>query len=217
MITAVAQTTAPCSVGRSRLFKWRGTLRDHCGGSVRSAVRAADFQEREVDLAVGLVNTWDVLDDDPEFLRDLPHLRRFLHHFGLEHEAQAARESDLRRVRALRRRIRSVFEAESEEEAVEILNGLMTDAVPQLRTGPGGWSFAFEPRRERDLADRLGPRVASTLLEAIRAEGWERFGVCDALPCRCVFVDRSRNRSRRYCCQLCADRVAAAAYRQRSR
>jgi predicted RNA-binding Zn ribbon-like protein len=52
---------------------------------------------------------------------------------------------------------------------------------------------------------------------AIQTEGWERFGVCDALPCRCVYIDRSRNRSRRYCCQLCADRVAAAAYRERAR
>ena len=29
--------------------------------------------------------------------------------------------------------------------------------------------------------------------------------------------DRSRNRSRRYCCQLCADRIAAAAYRERAK
>ena len=178
-------------------------------------MRAGDFQEREVDLAVGLVNTWDVLDEEPEFLRDLPHLRRFLLEHRLKGEAEGAAESDLRRLRALRRRVRSVFEAASEKEAVEILNGLLTDAVPQLRPGPGGWAFFFEARRERDLADRLGPRVAAALLEAIRSDGWERFGICDALPCRCVFVDRSRNRSRRYCSQLCADRVAAAAYRRR--
>lgn len=178
-------------------------------------MRAGDFQEQEVDLAVDLVNTWDVLEDDPEFLRDLPHLRRFLVEHGLKDEAEAAAESDLRRLRALRRRVRSVFEADSEKEAVETLNGLLTDAVPQLRPGPGGWVFSFEARRARDLADRLGPRVAAALLEAIRSHGWERFGICDALPCRCVFVDRSRNRSRRYCSQLCADRVAAAAYRRR--
>jgi predicted RNA-binding Zn ribbon-like protein len=178
-------------------------------------MQRVNFQEREVDLAVDLVNTWDVLDDEPEFLHDLPHLRRFLLEHGLEREAEAATERDVQRVRALRRRVRSVFEAESETEAVETLNGLLTDAVPQLRPGPGGWGFTFEPRRERDLADRLGPRVAAALLEAIRAHGWARFGICDALPCRSVFLDRSRNRSRRYCSQLCADRVAAAAYRRR--
>src|SRR5919197_4298337 len=180
-------------------------------------MQRVDFQEREVDLAVDLVNTWDVLDDEPEFLRDVPHLRRFLLERGLKREAEVAAEQDLARLRALRRRVRSVFEAEREEEAVETLNGLLTDAVPQLRPGRRGWTFAFEPRRERDLADRLGPRVAAALLEAIRSDGGQRFGICDALPCRCVFVDRSRNRSRRYCSQLCADRVAAAAYRQRAK
>src|SRR5215218_8895864 len=174
-------------------------------------------QEREIDLAVGLVNTWDVLDDDPEFLRDLPHLREFLEQHGLEREARVAVEGDLKRVRSLRRRVRSVFEAESEAEAVEILNDLLVDSVAQLRPEKGGWRFAYEPRRDRDLADRLAPRVAATLLEAIRSEGFDRFGVCDALPCRCVYLDRSRNRSRRYCCQLCADRIAAAAYRERAK
>jgi predicted RNA-binding Zn ribbon-like protein len=178
-------------------------------------MQQGDFQEREVDLAVDLVNTWDVLQEEPEFLSDVGHLRRFLLEHGLAVEAEVSADRDLSRMRALRRRVRSVFEAESEAEAVETLNGLLTDAVPQLRSGPGGWTFAFEPRRERDLADRIGPRVAAALLEAIRSAGWQRFGICAALPCRCVFVDRSRNRSRRYCCQLCADRVAAAAYRRR--
>ena len=47
--------------------------------------------------------------------------------------------------------------------------------------------------------------------------GLTRFGRCLANPCRCVFVDRSRNRSRRYCCDLCADRANQAAARRRRR
>lgn len=176
-----------------------------------------NLQQREIDLAVGLVNTWDVLDDEPEFLHEVGNLRRFLEHHGLEREARVAKEGDLKRVRSLRRRVRSVFEAETEAEAVETLNDLLADSVPQLRPEKGGWRFAYEPRRGRDLADRLAPRVAAALLVAIQTDGWERFGVCDALPCRCVYLDRSRNRSRRYCCQLCADRIAAAAYRERSK
>jgi predicted RNA-binding Zn ribbon-like protein len=180
-------------------------------------VTADNFHQREADLAVGFVNTWDVGEDEPEFLPELSDLRGFLEQFGLKEEALAALESDLPRVRALRRRVRSVFEAETEDEAVEILNGLLAETVPQLRAAGGAWRFVYEPRRGQDLADRLGPKVAGALLEAIREQGWKRFGICDALPCRRVFIDRSRNRSRRYCSQLCADRVAAAAYRRRQR
>jgi predicted RNA-binding Zn ribbon-like protein len=180
-------------------------------------MNGANFQQREIDLAVGLVNTWDVLDEEPEFLSGVGNLRKFLHEHGLEREARVATEGDLTRVRSLRRRVRSVFVADTEAVAVETLNDLLADSVPQLRPEKGGWRFAYEPRRARDLADRLAPRVAAALLVAIQTEGWERFGVCDALPCRCVYLDRSRNRSRRYCCQLCADRIAAAAYRERAK
>ena len=180
-------------------------------------MNGGNLQQREIDLAVGLVNTWDVLDDEPEFLRDTKNLRTFLEQHGLDREARVAAEGDLKRVRSLRRRVRSVFEAETEAEAVEILNDLLADSVAQLRPGKDGWRFSYEPRRARDLADRLAPRVAAALLVAVQTDGWERFGVCDALPCRCVYLDRSRNRSRRYCSQLCADRVAAAHYRERAK
>jgi predicted RNA-binding Zn ribbon-like protein len=178
-------------------------------------MNGGDFQQHEIDLAVGLVNTWDVLDDEPEFLGSVTNLRSFLDEHGLEREARVATEGDLTRVRSLRRRVRSVFEADTEAEAVETLNDLLADAVPQLRPDKKGWRFSYEPRRARDLADRLAPRVAAALLVAIQTEGWERFGVCDALPCRCVYLDRSRNRSRRYCCHLCADRSHQQASRAR--
>jgi predicted RNA-binding Zn ribbon-like protein len=179
-------------------------------------VDADDFQ-RELDLAVGLVNTWDYLADDPEQLGDLPQLRTFLGEHGVTGEAKAASESDVSRLRTLRRRVRTAFEAESEAEAVEILNGLLADTVPQLKLSDGTWRFSYEPKAPRDLADRVAPRVAGALLELIRTEGWDRFGICEGHPCYCVFLDRSRNHSRRYCSQLCADRMAAAAYRRRAK
>jgi predicted RNA-binding Zn ribbon-like protein len=55
------------------------------------------------------------------------------------------------------------------------------------------------------------------LLEAIQEHGWRRFGICEARPCRNVYVDRSRNRSRRYCSAACANRAAQAAHRARAR
>jgi aspartyl-tRNA synthetase len=102
-----------------------------------------NLQQREIDLAVGLVNTWDVLDDEPEFLGDVKNLRKFLEQHGLDREARVAAEVFFKRVRSLRRRVRSVFEAETESEAVEILNDLLADSVAQLRPGKDGWRFCW--------------------------------------------------------------------------
>ena len=60
--------------------------------------------------------------------------------------------------------------------------------------------------RDRGAARRVPGRSAGRASAAAPAS-----------PCRCAFVDRSRNRTRRYCCTLCADRVAQAQYRARKR
>ncbi|MGW5667042.1 CGNR zinc finger domain-containing protein [Micromonospora sp. NPDC003776] len=36
-------------------------------------------------------------------------------------------------------------------------------------------------------------------------------------PCRAPYLDRTRAGRQRYCCELCNNRAAAAAYRSRSR
>ena len=45
--------------------------------------------------------------------------------------------------------------------------------------------------------------------------GIARLGTCQAAPCNCVYVDHSRARTRRYCCDQCNDRAAATACRRR--
>lgn len=47
--------------------------------------------------------------------------------------------------------------------------------------------------------------------------GVERLGICEARPCRNVYLDTSTNRSRRYCSDRCATRANVAAYRARKR
>jgi predicted RNA-binding Zn ribbon-like protein len=169
-----------------------------------------------IALAVALANTWDVLNDPPEILRDVEHLQLILRAFGLEGEAGLATDRDLAPLRDMRERLRRAFEARDVAAAVEELNALARDAgaVPQLERANGGWTFHYGFGR-RALADELGARSAVALLGVIEEGGWRRFGRCAASPCCCVFVDRSRNRSRRYCCDLCADRATQAAARRR--
>ena len=87
------------------------------------------------------------------------------------------------------------FDVPDEETAVVFLNRILgeSDAVPQLEREGLEWRFRYVG----SLLDVLSASTASSLLEAIRVDGWERFGRCAGSPCCCVYVDRSRNRSRR--------------------
>jgi predicted RNA-binding Zn ribbon-like protein len=116
----------------------------------------------------------------------------------------------------MRDRLRTAFEAEDESAAVAELNSLAREAgaIPQLQATNGGWSFRYGVGR-RTLVDELAGRSSVALLGVVEQGGWHRFGRCAASPCCCVYVDRSRNRSRRYCCHYCADRATQAALRRR--
>lgn len=167
-----------------------------------------------VALAVDLANTWDTLEPDPELLRDVASLKRFLTRQGY---GQAPRVStrDLPEVRSVRDSLRAAFSAGSEERAVHELNRILsrTTVRPQLRPDGGKWRLKWMGA----IPDALAAATAMSLLEAIRDDGWERFGICAGAPCCCVFVDRSKNRTRRFCSSLCADRVAQSLYRARRR
>jgi predicted RNA-binding Zn ribbon-like protein len=167
-----------------------------------------------VRLAVDLVNTWDELEADPELLPDAASLRRFLgrHGFGSSVRAGAGEVAEIRSVRDSLRR---AFTVRTEDEAVRELNAVLrgSAAKPQFVRRGEEWEIEWTGR----LPDTIGSATAISLLEAIRSDGWERFGICAGAPCCCVFVDRSKNRSRRFCSALCADRVAQALHRQRRR
>jgi predicted RNA-binding Zn ribbon-like protein len=174
-------------------------------------------EKDSIGLAVSVANTWDVLNDPPELL-NVERLQILLRWFELDEAAAAAAEGDLREIRDVRNRIRRAFQADSVEEAVAELNTLArrAGAVPQLERENGGWAFRYGVGR-RTIAQELAGRSAVALLGVIEEGGWDRFGLCAAAPCCCVYVDRSRNRSRRYCCGLCADRATQAAARRRKR
>jgi predicted RNA-binding Zn ribbon-like protein len=51
--------------------------------------------------------------------------------------------------------------------------------------------------------------------DVIRTQQLERLRLCAADDCDSVHVDLSKNRSRRFCSTLCANRTNVAAYRTR--
>lgn len=178
-----------------------------------------EFQQAgdPVAIAVDLANTWDTLESQHEQLREVADLRAFLE----RHEysgAAAADERDLARVREFRDELRAVFAEPDDDRAAMRLNGLLerSGAVPQLVPDGEEWALRHTPVGSGPSA-RLIAAASAAVAEAVSALGWERLGTCEAAPCTCVFVDRSRSGTRRYCCRLCADRAATAAYRERRR
>jgi predicted RNA-binding Zn ribbon-like protein len=171
-----------------------------------------------VAVAVDLVNTWDELEEEPDLIEGLRDVRYWLDWHGLHAAAKRMQDADVDRVRELRTRFDRIFDAASEEEAVRLLNELASEygTPPQLERANGGWRVRSWPD-EREGLGAVAAFAAAGLLEAMRDLGWRRFGRCAGSPCRCAFVDRSRNRSRRYCCTLCADRVAQAHSRARQK
>jgi predicted RNA-binding Zn ribbon-like protein len=168
------------------------------------------------DRAVHLVNTFDPYRrrDDLTTVEDA---RALLSRQGACGRLTAA---DVQELRTLRDRLRTIFDtadAGAQQQAVDVLNGLLeqypirpqisghdgTDWHPHLVEGMPSTAAAYAAKACMGLA------VQATEL------GIDRLGVCQAAPCRDVFIDTSTNRSRRYCSERCATRANVAAYRAR--
>lgn len=168
------------------------------------------------DLAVALVNTWDLVAEPPELLADDATAHRFLLRHGYGEDAAALGPDPAVRMRALRDRLRAVVHAPP-PGAAELLNALLVDtgAVPRLVPAGDGWVLDAGPAAPG--LDRVAARAASGLARFVAERGFARVGTCAAAPCDCAYLDRTRAGTRRYCCTFCADRAAAAAYRRRRR
>ncbi|MCU7822896.1 CGNR zinc finger domain-containing protein [Kitasatospora sp. DSM 101779] len=177
------------------------------------------------DYAVRLVNT-----EEPERGRDaLTSVDAVRGLFGTSGRAAAlADEADLPRLRAVRTRLRGVFEAAAEGDeirAVDLLNSLMVEyPVSPLVSGHDYLDEAGRPRWHLHLADNAATATANYTAVAcmglaihLTELGADRLGICQAAPCRNAYLDTSTNRSRRYCSDRCATRANVAAYRARKR
>ena len=184
---------------------------------MRDWLEQRDGPATDLDLAVLLLNSLDLLDDPPDRLADLDWLRAVLAAVGHGDIAAALRPGDLAGLRQLRESLRAVFAAGSAGQAAAILNPMLRSAaaVPLLVAAGGRARLAVAPGA-RGLA-ALQARLPAALAAQIAGPGIGRFGICAALPCQCAFVDRTRARTRRYCCTACNDRAAAREYRQRKR
>ncbi len=173
----------------------------------------------DLGRAIEVLNTWDTFAPEPELIDGPEILGRFLRWIGRPELATDVSDRDVDAFRRLRADLRSAFEAPSEADAVGRLNGILAEhpTVSELAQLDGEWRFQHRAAGPKDVAAALAPECSIALLATIRDRGWSRLGICSAGPCTCVYVDGSRNRSRRYCSDLCNDRMSQAAHRRRRR
>ena len=167
------------------------------------------YTDREAALAAALVNGVEDPDEFREVLRE--------NHVSAIGELTPAVMAE---VATLRPRLRKIFVTEDPLEAADEINAILreTGAMPQITNHDGEeWHLHYTPI-EAPLVVRLAAEAAMGLAIVMRDDGLERLKTCASDSCEDVFVDTSRNRSRRFCDpSTCGNRTNVAAFRARRR
>ena len=172
--------------------------------------------DTEVALASGaaLVNTLGEV-DGIDRLTDLAALDDFVAAYGwMGHRTRD--DAELRSVRALRPRLRRLWEM-PEDEVVAAVNAMLreADALPQL-VRHDGWDYHIHATPDdAPLAERMLIEAAMAFVDVVRSGELGRLRICGADDCGNVVVDLSKNRSKRFCDNGCGNRAAVHAYRAR--
>jgi predicted RNA-binding Zn ribbon-like protein len=174
------------------------------------------YSDQCMQAAADLVNTIGHPSGN-EYLGTPELAKEFLVEHGFS-EVDAVDAHDLAEMHAVRARLEQVFFAPDEKTATRLLNELLReyDVAPYLTDHDGRWHFHYAPE-SAPLGRRVATDMAMGLAALIAEYGFERFGICAADDCGDVFVDMSRNKSRRYCNEICSSRTNVAAHRRRAR
>ncbi len=130
-----------------------------------------------------------------------------------EHEALAA----------LAGRLREVFEAadaaqdDPADEVAPLVQALLRDAPvhPVLADHDGEAWHLHAHADEAGPAEGVAAICALGLATVVASGSTDRLGCCDASSCDRVYVDTSRNGSKRFCSPACQARAKTAAFRAR--
>jgi predicted RNA-binding Zn ribbon-like protein len=125
----------------------------------------------------------------------------------------------LGRARALREAIFEVFAAssrglETPHRALHVLDGSLKEALRHRRLVAADASYRWAWEDEEALERMLWP-VAVSAAELLTSDRLDRVRVCAARDCDWLFLDQSRNRSRRWCdMTVCGNRAKVRRFRR---
>jgi predicted RNA-binding Zn ribbon-like protein len=171
-----------------------------------------------LDAAVDLVNTLpETSSENVDALTELADLNRFLDE--RPYSGSVRRDArELAEIRSIRSRLHR-FWGVDRDGAVPLVNAMMRDgaALPQLVSHEGMELWHLHGTDDdAPLHTRILVETAMAMIDVIRADEYDRLRVCAAEDCRSVYVDYSRNKSKRYCdTGNCGNRMNVNAYRRR--
>lgn len=177
------------------------------------------YADPEVAITVGLVNRLTGADVDTLAEAE----RRAYAAAALAEVTGRVRRVDrdeAERLYLLANRLRVVFEraaAGDLDACARRVNALLTEyrAAPQLiRHDDEPWHVHFHSE-DAGLVNRWGATCATALAVVLGNGTVDRLGVCTATGCQDVYVDVSRNGSRRFCSGACLNRTKVSAFRAR--
>lgn len=166
------------------------------------------------DLAVRLVNS-GVCDADADPLRSCEAFRAFA--AGRSFSSASVTQHDVDRLKLLRTELAKAFTTAVDgdgQTAAATLNGLlMVHPVHPELVQHDGQPWHVHLSESGSVTDRYSAAAVIGLSLLVSGLGMERLGICAIASCEQVFIDGSKNKSRRYCREHSAARGNVTALR----
>ena len=180
----------------------------------RVRVQPAEAERRDEDLLVALANT---VHDGSDELGGPAALATWWQGRGGPQAGTRSTEAGLAALREVRR---TVQDAAGHHNGAPAPRGADRTALTALALRPdlSDGSVTLVPQDRGDLAADVAAVALVALLRAAGRPRWQRVKRCPGTDCGWVFVDASRNASRRWCDMAgCGNRAKSAAFRARLR
>lgn len=177
------------------------------------------IRDTEISLraATALVNTLPEIDGEGvDRLSTLEDLAAFVQEFPYTGSVRRD-DVELAELRAARSRLRTLWTGDR-VAAVPIVNAMLREgkALPQLVIHDDYDWHIHATDDAAPLATRITVEVAMAFVDVIRSDEFDRVRVCSADDCEAVYIDYSKNGSKRYCdTGNCGNRMNVIAYRRR--
>ncbi|MGQ9677628.1 MAG: CGNR zinc finger domain-containing protein, partial [Chloroflexota bacterium] len=188
-------------------------------------------------LALDYANTvdWHDADQPWEWLKSYDDLVAWSRHSGIltpaeatqllaeARRAPASAEAVLSRALTLREAIFRVFSGVAQSEAPQaadlaLLNDELSEAMAKSRVVPTEGGFAWDWADKDAALDRMLWPVVRSAAELLVSKERKRLRKCEGHPCGWLFLDFSKNHSRRWCdMKGCGNRAKARRHYQRAR